>query len=129
MIFGSKRIYNYSTIIKVGDTLKHDKDNSDITPVFAEGTLRPKIVAPPPSYRPQEHSASFILVKLLPGTMEKSMAELKEIQGINGFHKVYGEYDLVLIVRERNKLNKQALMRRIWEIHGVVDVQTLVAAS
>ncbi|UCE37967.1 MAG: Lrp/AsnC ligand binding domain-containing protein [Thermoplasmata archaeon] len=109
--------------------MKHDKDNSDITPVFAEGTLRPKIVAPPPSYRPQEHSASFILVKLLPGTMEKSMAELKEIQGINGFHKVYGEYDLVLIVRERNKLNKQALMRRIWEIHGVVDVQTLVAAS
>ena len=96
--------------------------------LFTEG-FRPKIVAPPPSYQPTLRSANFILVKLALGTVDRSMKELKNLEGISGVHPVYGEYDLVLIVREKSKVDREALLGKIRDVKGVVEIQTLLAAS
>jgi hypothetical protein len=90
---------------------------------------RPRVIPPPPTYKAQEKSAHFILVKLAPSTLKQSIKEIENIDGISGFHPVYGEYDLVLIIRERNNFNKKPLLRSIWSVTGVLDVQTLLAAS
>ncbi len=109
--------------------MKYAIDNRFITPALSSDSLRPKIVAPPPSFKPPEKSPNFILIKITPGKVEECIKHLKRIKGISGFHAVYGEYDLVLIVRERDKFDRQRLMKMIWALTGVVDVQTLVAAS
>lgn len=104
-------------------------DNRYIEPPLTIDVLRPKIVAPPPSFEPTETAANFILVKLVPGAEEKTIMELGGIDGINGIHRVYGEYDLVLIVREKSEMDRHSLMWDIRAIRGVIDVQTLLAAS
>lgn len=92
-------------------------------------SLRPKIVAPPPTYRPTEKAANFVLVKLDPNHMEKSIKLLKTLHGISGIHAVYGAYDLVLIIREKKEIDRHLLLSKIMDTKGVLEVQTLVAAS
>jgi DNA-binding Lrp family transcriptional regulator len=104
-----------------------DKRNLEPEPFYK--SLRPKIVAPPPSYKPAERAANFVLVKLDPHTIEESIRILKSLPGINGIHAVYGAFDLVLIIRERKEINKHLLLNSIRETKGVLEVQTLVAAS
>ena len=104
------------------------KEDQKTRPPFSKRP-RPRIVPPPPSYKPAEGSANFILVKIAPGFLKKSLKELKKIHGISGFHPVYGEYDLVLIVREKDEIDRQALLGIIRGITGIVDVQALIAAA
>jgi hypothetical protein len=78
-------------------------NNSYVSVELFTGNLRPKIVAPPPSYNPSEKAINFILIKVTPGSIKKTMMYLKKIKDISGLHPVFGEYDLVLIVREKNK--------------------------
>ena len=89
---------------------------------------RPKIVPPQPNYKAQP-PPNFILVKLSPRISKNSLKKLRKIRGIVGFHPVKGQFDLVLIVRERNGFDKQAIVDSISGIPGVLEVQTLVAAS
>jgi hypothetical protein len=90
---------------------------------------RPKIVPPPPTFKPSNQSAHFVLVKLQPGSLVKALKAIKRLKGISGFHPVYGEWDLVLIIRERKGVNKSELIKRLWDISSVLEVSTLVAAS
>jgi DNA-binding Lrp family transcriptional regulator len=57
------------------------------------------------------------------------MMFLKKIKEISGLHPVYGEYDLVLIVREKSKSDREKLIKRLWQLQSVIDVHTLLAAS
>ncbi|UCE72945.1 MAG: hypothetical protein JSV56_07870 [Methanomassiliicoccales archaeon] len=109
--------------------MKFTKDDRHLNLVLAPDSFRPKIVAPPPSFKPSEQSANFILIKVLPGTIERNIEILRSLKGISGVHPVYGEYDLVLIVREKYDVDKHKLMKSIWAISDVIDVQTLIAAS
>lgn len=109
--------------------MKYEMERRHITPQPPLKKRRPKIIPPPPSYKPAKRSANFILVKLAPDIAEKTLKELRKIKGISGFHPVYGEYDLVIIVREKNGFDKKSVVNSIWGIPGVVEVQTLVAAS
>jgi len=84
---------------------------------------------PERSFKPTNKPANFILIKLAPDKADKSLEQIRKIEGISGFHRVSGQYDLVLIVRERNGFNKEALMKNISSIPGVIEVQTLMAAS
>ncbi len=84
---------------------------------------------PPPHHRPRERSIHFILLKVQPGQMKRTMGHLKRIKGISGCHPVYGEFDLVVLVRETKAVDKSSLIKKIWTVPNVVDVQTLVAAS
>ncbi len=104
-------------------------DNRYISVELFNGNLRPKIVAPPPSYNPSEKAINFILIKVTPGSIKKTMMFLKKIKEISGLHPVYGEYDLVLIVREKSKSGRQKLIKRLWQLQSVIDVHTLLAAS
>jgi DNA-binding Lrp family transcriptional regulator len=90
---------------------------------------RPKVIPPPPSFRPQPESAHFILVKLQPKSIKKALQKLKRIKGISGFHPVYGEYDIVIIIREREGVNKKKIIQMIQKHPDVIDAQTLIAAS
>ena len=109
--------------------MKFQRGNRRIEPEFVIVNQRPKIVAPPPQHKPAHRSIHFILLKIQPGTKEITIRELRKIKGISGCHPVYGEYDLVLLVREKTDVDKRALIKRIWTLSYVVDVQTLVAAS
>ena len=112
-----------------GEMMRYALDHRYIPLELPIENMRPKVVAPPPTYKPRERTVTFILVKLAPSYKEDRIRDLRGIDGISGIHPVYGEYDLVLIVRERNDIDKHLLMRKIRAITGVVDVQTLLAAS
>ena len=90
---------------------------------------RPRVVPPPPTFKPSQQSAHFILVKVQPGTLVRALKQIKKVPGISGFHPVYGEFDLVLIIRERKGINKEMIMKNLWAISGILEVSTLVAAS
>jgi DNA-binding Lrp family transcriptional regulator len=109
--------------------MKFQRVNRPIEPEFVIVNQRPKIVPPPPKHKPTHRSIHFILLKIQPGTKKITIRELRKIKGISGCHPVYGEYDLVLLVREKTDVDKRALIKRIWTLSFVVDVQTLVAAS
>lgn len=109
--------------------MKFQRDNRNIEPEFVIVNQRPRIVPPPPKHKPAQRSIHFILLKIQPGTKKITMRELRKIKGISGYHPVYGEYDLVLLVREKSEVDKRTLIKRIWTLANVVDVQTLVAAS
>lgn len=109
--------------------MKFQGNNEQLEPELVIVNQRPKIVAPPPQHKPAHRSIHFILLKIQPGTKKMTLKELKKIPGISGCHPVYGEYDLVLLVREKTEIDKRDLVKRIWTLANVVDVQTLVAAS
>jgi DNA-binding Lrp family transcriptional regulator len=109
--------------------MKFQRDNRNIEPEFVIVNHRPKVVPPPPQHKPKHRSIHFILLKIQPGTKKITMRELKKIKGISGCHPVYGEFDLVLLVRETKEFDKSTLIKHIWTLANVVDVQTLVAAS
>jgi DNA-binding Lrp family transcriptional regulator len=109
--------------------MKIQSDNRHIEPELVIVNQRPKVVAPPPQHKPTKSSIHFILLKVQPGTKKKTLNELKKIPGISGCHPVYGEFDLVLLVREKPEVDKRTLIKRIWTLTNVVEVQTLVAAS
>ncbi|UCF08017.1 MAG: Lrp/AsnC ligand binding domain-containing protein [Thermoplasmata archaeon] len=100
-----------------------------MTPALSTENIRPRIVAPPPWFEPSDSSVNFVLVKLVPGTVEKTKRAFKKIHGITGIHPVFGEYDLVLIIRQREKVDRDKLIRRIRRVSSVLDIQTLLAAS
>jgi DNA-binding Lrp family transcriptional regulator len=109
--------------------MKFKRVNHNLEPEIAVVSERPKVVPPPPSHRPKDRAIHFILLKVQPGQMKRTMGYLRKVKGISGCHPVYGEYDLVILVRETKDVDKSTLIKRIWTIPNVVDVQTLVAAS
>jgi DNA-binding Lrp family transcriptional regulator len=75
-------------------------------------------------------SANFVLVKIAVGEEEASYNTLKEIEGISGIHFVYGEYDMVLVINERDSTKlRDIIMRSIRSVKGVIDTTTLVSAD
>ncbi|MEE9151605.1 MAG: Lrp/AsnC ligand binding domain-containing protein [Thermoplasmata archaeon] len=115
--------------MKDGDILKYAMDHRQKNQLSRPEKRRPKIVPPRPPYKTAQPPPNFILVKLAPGPSKGSLKRLRKIKGICGFHRVLGEFDLVLIIRETNGFDKQAIVKNISGIPGVVKVQTLVAAS
>ncbi len=111
-----------------GDILRYAMDERNLNPPPSPQKRRPKIVPPQPNYKAQP-PPNFILVKLSPKISKNSLKKLRKIRGIVGFHPVKGQFDLVLIVRERNGFDKKAIVKSISGIPGVLEVQTLVAAS
>jgi DNA-binding Lrp family transcriptional regulator len=109
--------------------MKFKRINYDLEPEIAIVSERPRVVPPPPSHRPRDRSINFILLKVQPGQMERTVGYLRNIEGISGCHPVYGEYDLVVLVRESKDVNKSLLIKKIWTVPNVVGVQTLVSAS
>jgi hypothetical protein len=90
---------------------------------------RPKIMPPPPSYKPQPESAHFLLVKLQQGSQKKILKKLKKVKDISGFHPVFGQFDLVLIIRERKTVDREKLIKILNADPNVLEVQTLMSAS
>jgi len=78
----------------------------------------------------RDESANFVLVKIAVGEESSAFEKLKEIEGIQGIHLVYGEYDMVLVIEERdsNKL-RDIIMKKIRGVKGVIDTTTLVGAD
>ena len=109
--------------------MKFKRVDHSIEPEIAIVSERPRVVPPPPHHRPRERAIHFILLKVQPGQMKRTMGYLKRIKGISGCHPVYGEYDLVVLIRETKGVDKSSLIKKIWTVPNVVDVQTLVAAS
>ena len=94
------------------------------------GQYRPPVTAPPPTYKPPEHSANFVLVRIAVGKEDSAYNNLRQIPGISGIHQVYGEYDIVLIIRERESRNfRNLVMKKIRGVDGVVETTTLIAAD
>jgi DNA-binding Lrp family transcriptional regulator len=76
------------------------------------------------------NSSNFVLIKIAVGEEESSYTKLKEIEGISGIHFVYGEYDMVLVIKERDSTKlRDIIMRSIRSVKGVIDTTTLVAAD
>jgi DNA-binding Lrp family transcriptional regulator len=91
---------------------------------------RPSVRAPPPGFKPSERAANFVLVKIAVGKEENAFKSLKEMPGISGIHQVYGEWDLVLIIREREtKRFRNIVLNKIRGVDGVIDTNTLIAAE
>jgi DNA-binding Lrp family transcriptional regulator len=75
-------------------------------------------------------SANFVLVKIAVGEEDTSYQTLKEIEGIESIHFVYGEYDMVLVIHERDSTKlRDIIMKSIRSVEGVIDTTTLVAAD
>jgi DNA-binding Lrp family transcriptional regulator len=75
-------------------------------------------------------SANFVLVKIAVGEEDDSYQKLKSIDGIESIHFVYGEYDMVLVIYERDSTKlRDIIMRSIRSVEGVIDTTTLVAAD
>ncbi|MEE9151604.1 MAG: Lrp/AsnC ligand binding domain-containing protein [Thermoplasmata archaeon] len=75
-------------------------------------------------------SANFVLVKIAVGEEEHAYDKLSKIEGILGIHFVYGEYDMVLIIEERDTTKlRDIIMKQIRSVKGVIDTTTLVAAD
>jgi DNA-binding Lrp family transcriptional regulator len=75
-------------------------------------------------------SANFVLVKIAVGEEDSAFAELNDIEGISSIHFVYGEYDMVIVIEERDTtLLRDIIMKNIRSVKGVIDTTTLVAAD
>lgn len=75
-------------------------------------------------------SANFVLVKIAVGEEDSTFSELNEIEGINSIHFVYGEYDMVIVIEERDTtMLRDIIMKNIRSVKGVIDTTTLVAAD
>jgi DNA-binding Lrp family transcriptional regulator len=75
-------------------------------------------------------SANFVLVKIAVGEELETLEKLRDIQGISGIHLVYGEYDMVLVIKERDTTKlRDIIMKSIRGVKGVLDTTTLVAAD
>ena len=78
----------------------------------------------------RDKSANFVLVKIAVGEEAYTYSTLKEIEGIQGIHLVYGEYDMVLVIEERDSTKlRDLIMKKIRSVKGVIDTTTLVAAD
>ena len=77
-----------------------------------------------------KNSSNFVLIKIAVGEEEESYNKLNEIEGISGIHFVYGEFDMVLVIKERDSTKlRDIIMRSIRSVKGVIDTTTLVAAD
>lgn len=75
-------------------------------------------------------SANFVLVKIAVGEELEALEKLRDIPGITSIHLVYGEYDMVLVIEERDTTKlRDIIMRHIRGVKGVLDTTTLVAAD
>jgi DNA-binding Lrp family transcriptional regulator len=75
-------------------------------------------------------SSNFVLVKIAVGEEDSAYRELSQIEGIKSIHLVYGEYDMVLIIVERDTSKlRDIIMKNIRGVKGVIDTTTLVAAE
>lgn len=75
-------------------------------------------------------SANFVLVKIAVGEEDSSYLKLRNIEGIESIHFVYGEYDMVLVIFERDSTKlRDIIMKSIRSVEGVIDTTTLVAAD
>ena len=85
---------------------------------------------PPPDFSPSEHAPNFVLVKVAIGEETGVNRSLLEIPGVSGVHMVYGEYDFVLIIREReSKKFRDIVMKNIRATKGVMSTTTLISAE
>ncbi len=75
-------------------------------------------------------SSNFVLVKIAVGDEDDAYEKLKNVPGIDGIHFVYGEYDMVIIIRERDSTKlRDIIMKQVRNIRGIIDTTTLVAAD
>jgi DNA-binding Lrp family transcriptional regulator len=77
-----------------------------------------------------DRSSNFVLVKVAVGEEDTVYKSLKEIEGISSIHFVYGEYDMVLVINERDSIKlRDIIMKNIRGVSGVIDTTTLIAAD
>ena len=77
-----------------------------------------------------DKSANFVLVKIAVGEEDETYNKLREIPGISSIHFVYGEYDMVIVIEERDTTRlRDIIMKSIRNVKGVIDTTTLVAAD
>jgi DNA-binding Lrp family transcriptional regulator len=75
-------------------------------------------------------SANFVLVKVAVGEETSTFEELSEIPGIESIHMVYGEYDMVIVIKEKDTTKlREIIMKQIRGTKGVIDTTTLVGAE
>ena len=75
-------------------------------------------------------SSNFVLIKIAVGDEDDAYEKLKNVDGIDGIHFVYGEYDMVIIIRERDSTKlRDIIMKQVRSVKGIIDTTTLVAAD
>lgn len=75
-------------------------------------------------------SSNFVLVKIAVGDEDEAYEKLKNVDGIDGIHFVYGEYDMVIIIKERDSTKlRDIIMKQVRSVRGIIDTTTLVAAD
>jgi DNA-binding Lrp family transcriptional regulator len=77
-----------------------------------------------------DKSSNFVLIKISVGEEDVAYKSLMEIEGISSIHFVYGEYDMVLVINERDSTKlRDIIMKNIRGVSGVIDTTTLIAAD
>lgn len=75
-------------------------------------------------------SSNFVLIKIAVGDEDDAYEKLKDVEGIEGIHFVYGEYDMVIIIKERDSTKlRDIIMKQVRSVRGIIDTTTLVAAD
>lgn len=75
-------------------------------------------------------SSNFVLVKIAVGDEDDAYETLKNVEGIDSIHFVYGEYDMVIIIKERDSTRlRDIIMKQVRSVRGIIDTTTLVAAD
>jgi Lrp/AsnC family transcriptional regulator for asnA, asnC and gidA len=75
-------------------------------------------------------SSNFVLIKIAVGDEDDAYEKLKNVDGIDGIHFVYGEYDMVIIIKERDSTKlRDIIMKQVRSVRGIIDTTTLVAAD
>ncbi|UCE72944.1 MAG: Lrp/AsnC ligand binding domain-containing protein [Methanomassiliicoccales archaeon] len=75
-------------------------------------------------------SANFVLIRIAVGEEDYAYHKLREIEGISGIHFVYGQYDMVLVIEEKDSTKlRDIIMKKIRGVKGVIETTTLVAAD
>jgi DNA-binding Lrp family transcriptional regulator len=75
-------------------------------------------------------SSNFVLIKIAVGDEDEAYEKLRNVDGIDSIHFVYGEYDMVIIIRERDSTKlRDIIMKQVRSVRGIIDTTTLVAAD
>ena len=73
---------------------------------------------------------AYVLLSLVPGLEEKTLAQISAIQGVVEINPVFGHWDTILII-EADTLDalSRLVVRQVRGIQGVQATETLVAGQ
>jgi DNA-binding Lrp family transcriptional regulator len=72
---------------------------------------------------------AFVLVRTLPGYMEKILQEMRKIDGVKEAYMLYGDYDIVATIQAETTPKLEEKVFQIRKIDQVMSTLTLMAIT